>query len=108
VTWTPTARVLDSFVKVFPYVLHFDNIALGSTTPIAFDGPTMETRLADAFRARLLPVRGIHLGTLLGAMVRKGPLASYGPEFDRTLLVDLNRDLFPKDEFAVPYVGRRE
>ncbi|WP_305697155.1 hypothetical protein [Phenylobacterium sp.] len=26
----------------------------------------------------------------------------YGPEFDRTGLTDLNRDLFPRDEFMTP------
>jgi hypothetical protein len=31
--------------------------------------------------------------------------AEYGPDFDRSRLRDVNRDLFPKDEFLIPHVG---
>jgi hypothetical protein len=31
------------------------------------------------------------------------PPRSYTPEFDRRILVDVNLDLFPQDEFVRPY-----
>ena len=37
VTWSPTRRVLDTFASVFPFVLSFGDVVVGSGSPIAFD-----------------------------------------------------------------------
>jgi spermidine synthase len=106
VTWTPTPRVIDTFVKVFPHVLVFrDDLAVGGIMPVSFD------RQAIADRLRLPVIRDyyqrgdVDIETLLAPYLRHEP-RRYGPEFDRGALVDVNRDLFPKDEFAIAYRGR--
>ena len=101
-TWTPTQRVVDSFVKVFPHVLLFQGLALGSTTPVRFDRSAIEARIQQRFTQDYYGGAGIALDQLLAPYLKQAPRV-YGPEFDRTSLVNLNRDLFPKDEFAVKW-----
>ena len=65
VTWVPTGRVLDTFRSVFPHVLDFGDIALGSETPIQFDPKAIEQRLQDpSVRAHYLRA-GIDIDALL-------------------------------------------
>jgi len=92
---------------VFPHVLLFGDVAVGSATPIAYDAAAVQSRINESFSRDHYYGGGIDLEALLGEMVRRGPTQVYGPDFDRTQLVDLNRDLFPKDEFGVGYLGRR-
>jgi len=107
VSWAPTARVVDTFVSVFPHVLLFGDVVMGSATPIAYDAVAVQSRLNESFSRDYFYGGGVDLDALLGDMVRRGPTQVYRPDFDRTQLVDLNRDLFPKDEFGVSYLGRR-
>jgi spermidine synthase len=100
VTWTPTPRVVESFVKAFPHVLLFDFFALGSTDPVRFDRSAIEARIQQPFTRDYYARAGINVGELLAPYLNQAPRV-YGPEFDRTSLVNVNRDLFPKDEFAV-------
>ena len=102
VTWTPTPRVVNSFVKVFPHVLHFEGLALGSTTPVRFDRSAIEARIRQQFTHDYYSRAGVALDQLLAPYLHQAPRV-YGPEFDRTGLVNVNRDLFPKDEFAVKW-----
>ena len=101
-TWTPTPRVVNSFVKAFPHVLHFEGLALGSTTPVRFDRSAIEARIRQQFTHDYYSRAGIALDQLLAPYLNHAPRV-YGPEFDRTSLVNVNRDLFPKDEFAVKW-----
>jgi spermidine synthase len=100
VTWTPTPRVIDSFVKVFPHVLLFDFLALGSTAPVPFDRSAIEARSKQPFTRDYYVRGGIDLDALLAPYLNRGHVG-YGPDFDRSSLVNVNRDLFPRDEFAV-------
>ena len=104
VTWTPTPRVADSFVKVFSHVLLFHDLAMGSMQPIAFDRTVVESRMGHPFTRDYYQEGGISIRDTLDAYVATAPRV-IGPEFDRQGLTDLNRDLFPKDEFAIPYTG---
>lgn len=101
ITWTPTPRVVDSFIKAFPYVLVFERLAAGSETPIEFDRTAINRRMQDPFTRDYYARGGIALDVALRPCLEKTP-AVYGPDFDRRRLVDLNRDLFPKDEFVIP------
>lgn len=105
VTWTPTPRVVDSFVAVFPHVVVFRDLALGSLSAIPFDPDVVRSRMTQPFTRDYYQRGGVDLETLLRPYLHAAPTV-YGPEFDRRLLVDLNRDLFPKDEFAIGYTGR--
>ena len=66
----------------------------------------VRARLQDPFTRDYYRRGGVDLLSLLEPYLRQPPTV-YGPEFDRASLVDINRDLFPKDEFAVGYAGRR-
>jgi predicted membrane-bound spermidine synthase len=105
VTWVPTDRVLDTFRSVFPHVLHFGDIALGSETPIPFDPNAIEQRLQDpVVRSHYLRA-GIDIDALLAPY-----LAAPGPRHIDTGPAnqhDLNDDLFPRDEFSVPRAGEQ-
>jgi spermidine synthase len=105
VTWAPTARVVDSFVKVFPHVLLFDHLAIGSTLPLSFDRRVIVERMRRPATRDYYRRGAVDIDTLLAPYLAREPTA-YGPELDRRKLVDVNQDLFPKDEFAVAYGGR--
>jgi predicted membrane-bound spermidine synthase len=90
-TWAPTPRVRATFRTVFPHVLDVDSgvILVGSPYPIQLDRPAWEARLREAegylgeLRARSV------LDRLLTLAPADGPIDP-----------DVNRDLFPRDEFA--------
>ena len=105
VTWLPTPRVTDSFVKAFPHVLVFRRMAVGSETPIEFDRAAISRRAQHPFTRDYYRRADIDLDKMLIECLGQDPTV-YGPDFDRTQLIDVNRDLFPRDEFAVAYRGR--
>jgi predicted membrane-bound spermidine synthase len=105
VTWTPTPRVVDSFVKAFPHVLVFDSMAAGSETPIVFDRSAINERMRHPFTRNYYQHANVALDLAMVKCLQADP-AVYGPGFDRSALLDVNRDLFPKDEFAIHYRGR--
>ena len=101
VTWSPTARVHNTFLSVFPHVLSYGDIVLGSNEPIGFDADAIRRRLDDP-RARAYYGRAVvDIVPLLAPYLDRAPRV-YGPADDRSHLADINTDLFPKDEFSVP------
>ncbi len=92
-TWAPTPRVRETFRRVFPHVLESDAgaILIGSREPLAVDLEAWQRRLAAATgylgenRARTVADRLSHCVPAIG------PPANIQP----------NRDLFPRDEFAL-------
>ncbi|MEO7192112.1 MAG: fused MFS/spermidine synthase [Vicinamibacterales bacterium] len=102
VTWAPTPRIRATVAAVFPYVLLFRDIAIASDQPIPYVRELVEQRLqAPAVAAHF--VRGqIDIRRILGAYLDPAPVA-LTPGAGRESYVDINRDLFPKDEFERPY-----
>jgi spermidine synthase len=107
VTWSPTARVHDTFVRVFPHVLTFGVIVIGSKQPIAIQPEAIQQRLNDpAIRAHFREA-GIDLALLLRPFLGPdAPHAWIGPEHDRSAIRDVNTDVFPRDEFMLPSLWR--
>jgi hypothetical protein len=105
VTWSPTSRVLDTFISVFPHVLRFGDIVVGSNEPIPLDVEAVRRRLGDAEVQAYYRRAGININALLEPLLGQPPIA-IGPADDRAVS-DLNTDLYPRDEFAVPRSGRR-
>jgi hypothetical protein len=100
VTWSPTVRVHNAFVRVFPHVVVLPEILIGSNEPIVLDRAAVLARLADP-RARFHYARaGIRVDELVASHLME--LARYTPEFDRSILADFNTDLFPRDELEGP------
>ena len=104
-TWAPTARVRNTFVRVFPYVMSFPGIILvGSETPIEFDRGAIAARLADPRVRHYYDTAGIDIERLLNAYLAAP--ASYTPDFNRDAMTDFNTDRFPKDEYDLASRGR--
>ena len=100
VTWSPTRRVHNAFVRVFPYVLVLPDLLIGSVDPIPFDRAAVRARL-DVPDVRAYYERaGIPIDDPLDHYLVE--LARYGPDFDRSTLTDFNTDLFPRDELDRP------
>ena len=105
VTWAPTERVASTFLKVFPHVLAFQEIHIGSNDPIDFDRETVNARLASQDVKEHFALAGVNIARLLGAYL-DGRIDRFGPDHDRSRLTDINTDLFPKDEYHLPALRR--
>jgi spermidine synthase len=97
-TWVPTKRIGDTFIKVFPYVVDVPGVLIGSNEPFDIHAQEIATRLADTRVRDHYARAGIDIAALL-APYFKAASAPVGPEFNRAALVDVNTDLFPKDEY---------
>jgi spermidine synthase len=100
VTWAATPRVIDSLVAVFPHVLVAGDVAIGSESPIAFDPAVVRRRLDLPFTAAHYSAGHVNLVEELRMYVDRPPRI-FDSQFDRRGLRDVNRDLFPGDEFRV-------
>jgi predicted membrane-bound spermidine synthase len=101
VTWLPTERVKATFVRSFPHVLLLEQMAIGSETPIPFDRAALLARLEDPWvRDYFQRVRIDIRRAVLDHLAASEPVV-LGPDADRSAFDDVNRDLFPKDEFLV-------
>lgn len=100
VSWTPTERIQATFSSVFPYVLVLGgDISLGSNAPIPFDPADLASR-ASALR-RYYEVAEVDILGVLQPYLDSPP-QSYAPA-DTRRITDLNTDMLPRDEFALPF-----
>ena len=100
VSWRPTRRTEDTFVKVFPHVLAFRDILVGSNEPIVYDRAEVLSRLRAPFAADYYLRGGVAIESMVAGYLAQAPTV-YGPGHDRTGLRDVNTDLFPRDEFQL-------
>jgi len=102
VTWAPTTRVLQTFVKIFPHVLFISEASLlmGSEDPISFDGSLMSERLLSPFSRAYYEKAGIDVDLFADFFVRCRPHL-ISNDYDRSRLKDINTDLYPRDEYLV-------
>jgi len=100
VTWGPTKRTRDTFVRAFPHALAIGDILIGSDRPIAFDVAALRRRIEDPHTVAYYARAGIDVRALLAPVLEAHPKV-YDPGFDRAALTDLNNDLFPRDEYLV-------
>lgn len=105
VTWAPTPRVVETFVSVFPHAVRVLNILIGSDAPIAMDVEAIGRRLDEPGVQAYFERAGIDIRRTLAPYLAS-PVDTFGPDFDRRALVDLNTDLFPRDELGVPHRRR--
>jgi len=109
VTWTPTDRVRNAFLSVFPHVLDFEDMMVGSPDPIQVSTEEIRARLnqpevQEHFRFNRRPVNEL-MAPYSGASL---PARLIGPETERTGGQDMNSDLFPRDEFSLPVLWQRK
>lgn len=103
VTWLPTPRTHDTFASVFPYVLRFGDIGIGSLSRIDYARSIVEARMASPFSRNYYARGGVDIAATLAPYLAIVPEASSGAEIP----ADLNRDLFPMDEFGIPRIRQR-
>jgi spermidine synthase len=96
-TWAPTQRVYNTFIRAFPYVIAMPGILIGSNDPIPMDRAAIEARLADPATREYFDRAGVEVSKLLATYLDAPTV--YTPAYPRQQLVDVNTDLFPKDEF---------
>jgi hypothetical protein len=101
VTWAPTARIRATFRTVFPHVLAFRTILLGSQEPLHFDAASFWQRVEQPAIAGRFLAAGVPLADLLRRHMEVPPVA-LGAEVAQGHMNDLNHDLFPRDEYLVP------
>jgi hypothetical protein len=86
--------------QAFPHVLLVRDLAIGSMGAIA-DLESVRDRLRVPFTESYYARGTVPIADTLRPYLVSIPLR-IGPDTDRSTMRDVNRDLFPKDEFAVP------
>jgi len=97
-TWAPTARVHNTFLRVFPYAVSLPGMLLGGNEPFEIDRGAVAARAADPRVREHFARAGINIEALV-AQYLDGLSATFGADLDRSTLVDVNTDLFPRDEY---------
>ena len=104
VSWAPTQRVINTFIKVFPYAMLYRadvDMLIGSNQPIEWSRRKISERLKSDFSRSYYARAGIGIEPYLNTFTEREPTI-FSPDYDRSKLRDLNTDLFPKDEYLVP------
>ncbi len=99
--WAPTDRTLRTVAQVFPHVTRVggpqivakDSFFLASREPVTLDVPLLEARLAATRKQGLTAQQ-------LGELERFVRGAFLEPAAPSSADADVNRDLFPKDEYG--------
>lgn len=100
VTWAPTERIRATFLNVFAHVLAFEgDIYIGSNAAIPFDPKQVAAR-ASAVRD-YYAAAGVDILEILRPSLESAPRI-FGPT-DHRMSAGLNTDMFPRDEFALPF-----
>ncbi|HUG52034.1 MAG TPA: spermidine synthase [Vicinamibacteria bacterium] len=96
-TWAPTDRVRASFLSVFPHAIEMSNgqLLMGSDSPIPIDPPAWRERL---FVKENVTYLGRPRANGVWVELREATPAARAPVSEG----DINRDLFPRDEFHTP------
>jgi spermidine synthase len=101
VTWAPTPRILDTFASVFPHVVAFGDVLLGSPSPIPYGPDAVRERLSVPAVQTYFNRAGIDIEALLLPYLTRTPqMIDRDPK--KPVPADLNHDLFPRDEFSMP------
>jgi spermidine synthase len=94
-TQKPSRRVGLTFAEALPHALDLGNIVVGSNDPIPVDLAAWEERLRSPSVSRRFDpatIEAVRARLQEAVPARRNPAARVG----------LNRDLFPRDEFATP------
>jgi hypothetical protein len=97
VQWVPTDRTLESFLRVFPYVVEIGKFAvIGSASPINISYERLNEELAGP-AGEYLTKMGWNRNDVASLMISGLPRTwtPQDPRDDR----EVNTDIFPKDEY---------
>jgi len=99
VTWIPTSRVHETFRTVFPCIIRFDNVDIGSLEPIPFDTAAVLDRARSGFVRDYFAGAGIDIEAMMNDYMQPGKAAVVEQGLPRPAQDMVNTDLFPRDEF---------
>jgi len=99
VTWIPTVRVHETFRSVFPYIIRFDNVDIGSLEPIPFDAAAVLDRARSGFVRDYFAGAGIDIEAMMNDYMQPGKAAIIEQGLPKPPRNMVNTDLFPRDEF---------
>jgi predicted membrane-bound spermidine synthase len=103
VQWSPTDRSAASFLAVFPYVLHLNEILIGSNRPIPYSREALAAKLQGVELRKYLSAAEWSPDSIFNWLTET-PERTWGPD-DARMDGDVNTDLFPKDEY---FLNRRK
>jgi hypothetical protein len=102
VTWSPSPRTWNTFLRVFPHVLSFGGVILvGSNDPIPIDLEAIHHRLEHPFTQSHNARSFVDVRQNVNKFISANRPVYFDPAHDRSSLTDINSDLFPKDEYMV-------
>jgi spermidine synthase len=96
VQWVPTGRTRASFLRVFPYVLDFKWVMIGSASPINVSYERINKELAGP-PGEYIASMGWNRNDITSALISGLP-QTWTPDVPREDR-DVNTDIFPKDEY---------
>jgi hypothetical protein len=99
VNWEPSARTRSTMLAVFPHVLAFRALLVGSEQPIPYDPAVIHARLSDGFTESFYRRGQVDIRALIDGLIAQPPVV-YGPSHPRPT-DDINLDIFPRDEYLV-------
>lgn len=100
VTWAPTERTYQTFVRVFPYTVEFACVLVGSNEPIELNQELLKQRAQEQFSVSHFGQADIDSVSCLYEIAK---YARRVPCKERPLSgIGLNSDLFPRDELGTP------
>jgi spermidine synthase len=98
ITWAPTRRIHNGFVKVFPHVAGLPGLLIGSADPFELARAAVMARAASPHVRGHFARANVDIVALLERYFQTEPMR-LGPDGNRAALSDVNSDLFPRDEF---------
>jgi spermidine synthase len=101
VTWAPTIRVIETFLRVFPHAYTFDGVLIGSADPIPYDPEVIRRRLEHPFTRAYYAKAGIDAKALVLPLLSRR-LKDVEINRSHFAMYDINTDLHPKDEYSRP------
>ncbi|MBL9113661.1 MAG: hypothetical protein JNJ83_01545 [Verrucomicrobiaceae bacterium] len=104
VSWAPSDRVIQTFAKVFPHMMNFGNLILvGSPDPILLNRDVIHARVRDLYFVEHFKSANMDIEKILMPVISQGAqIGLIGPDFDRSGIDDINTDMLPRDELAIP------
>ncbi len=100
VSWCPTPRVFETMRQVFPYLAEMEGfIGIGSNEPIVIDWEAVKSRASEPYTQAHFARAGIDINALVAEY--EGTFHLGVPTTEGA--TEVNTDLFPRDEFNLPY-----
>jgi predicted membrane-bound spermidine synthase len=100
ITWAPTERIYQTFIRVFPHCKEFGPVLVGSNEPLKIDDELVKQRVSDTFSVAHYgnaSINGLECLNQILKQARTAP-SQYHPLVD----YKTNSDLFPRDELGTP------